>query len=392
MKKTPRILVLYDFPIKGGGSGIYIKYLALRLQEVYRYDIAIAAPGDPDADIGVKFFKMQLPQIPVFIGRPGLEGAKRYSELSGKEIAELYEAFINETRRIVEEFKPDIIHVHHIMVNAWAARFVRSIYGTKFIVTSHGSCLYAIAEDKRYFRMTKDALRAASAITVVSGDIRAKLIKMFSKELSDKIRTIPGGVRISLFPQKKSQAELRAIIDKYKIPKGKIVLFTGRLINEKGVQYLIKAAKKIQGQILIVGEGSQKQVWIDMVAKNKIKNVTILGYVNYEDVVPLYYLAQVFVSPSIWDDPMPLAIIEAMAAGLPVVVTRRGGIPIAVKDGYNGFFVRSRNVDDIVEKVNLLLNNENLRKKMGERGRAVAKEKFTWTKIAERMHKLYTTI
>jgi glycosyltransferase involved in cell wall biosynthesis len=392
MKKKPRILVLYDFPIKGGGSGIYVKYLALRLREVYKYDIAIAAPDDPATDVGVKFFPIKLPQVPVFIGRPGLEGAKKYSQLSGKEIAELYDAFISETARIVEEFKPDIIHVHHIMVNSWAARFIRSVYGTKFIMTSHGSCLYAISEDRRYLRMTRDALRGASAITVVSGDIRAKLFRLFGSDIADKTRTIPGGVRLSAFPDKKNPAELKAIAEKYKIPSGKIVLFTGRLINEKGVQYLIKAAKKIQGQILIVGDGARKDAWIEMVAQNNIKNVTILGYVNHEDLISLYYLAHVFVSPAIWNDPMPLTVMEAMAAGLPVVVTKRGGVPIAVKDGYNGFFVRVRNVEDIVEKVNLLLNDDNLKKKMGERGRAIVKVKFTWTKIAERMHKLYSTI
>jgi len=97
------------------------------------------------------------------------------------------------------------------MIDAWAARYARSIYGKKIILTSHGSCLQAIAKDRRYVRMTRDALRAAQAITVVSGDTRAKLLKMFGNDLAAKTRTIPGGIRLSLFPNKRPKvAELRA--------------------------------------------------------------------------------------------------------------------------------------------------------------------------------------
>lgn len=384
--------MLYDFPLKGGGSGPYLKYLTLRLKEAYGYDVAIAAPDDSIIDPNIQSFPIKLPQIPVFISRPGLEGAKKYSDLSPSEIAQLYNAFIKEIIRIVEIFKPDIIHVHHIMLNAWAARFIRSVYGTKIVLTSHGSCIHAISKDRRYLRMTRDALRAANAITVVSGDTRAKLLKMFGSELSAKTRTIPGGVRMSLFPKSKSSSMLNTIAKKYNIKHKNVVLFTGRLINEKGVAYLVKAAKDIKGEIIIAGDGPQKNILAKLVKQNKLTNVNLLGYVESNDLREIYYMASVFVSPSVWDDPMPLTIIEAMAAGLPVVVTRKGGIPLAVKDKYNGFFVHPRNPQDIAEKVNRLLANPMLRRKIGERARITVQEKFTWTKIAERFHRIYATI
>lgn len=384
--------MLYDFPLKGGGSGPYVKYLSLRLKEAYGYDVAIAAPDELIIDPKIQSFPIKLPQIPVFISRPGLEGAKRYSNLSPLEIAQLYDAFIKETIRVVENFKPDIIHVHHIMLNAWAARFVRSLYGTKIILTSHGSCIHAISKDRRYFRMTRDAVRAANAITVVSGDTRVKFLKMFGSELSVKTRTIPGGVRMSLFPQSKSASALSSIAKRYNIKHNNVVLFSGRLISEKGVGHLVKAAKDIKGEIVIAGDGPQKNVLANLIKQRKLTNVNLLGYVEPADLRDIYYLASVFVSPSVWDDPMPLTIIEAMAAGLPVVVTRKGGIPIAVKDRYNGFFVHPRSPQDIAEKVNRLLADPNLRKKIGERARVTVQEKFTWTKIAERMHKIYATI
>lgn len=382
--------MLYDFPLHGGGSGAYVKYLSLRLQEAYDYDLAIAAPDIEPIDPQIKNFKLHLPQVPVFLGRPGLEKSKKYSELTASEIGNLYCAFLQGTINAVESFKPDIIHVHHIMVNAWAARFARSIYGTKIILTSHGSCMQAISRDRRYFRLTRDALWAANAITVVSGDSRAKFLKMFGADLSSKTRTIPGGVRLSLFPDARPISELKR---KYRVDGKKIALFTGRIVTEKGVEYLVKAARKIQGEVLIAGDGPQRKHLEELIRSMKITNVQILPFLrSYTEFLDLYYLADVFVSPAVWDEPLGLTIIEAMAARKPVIVTRKGGVTMAVKEGINGLFVRPRNSNEIASAVNRLFASPELRKKMGERGRRVVEERFTWTKIAERFDKLYRDV
>lgn len=392
IKKKKRILMLYDFPIKGGGSGPYVKFLALQVQKNGDFEVAIAAPDKHRIDPSLKQFSLNLPQIPVFIGRPGLEKSKKYSELSVSEIADLYHAYIRETLRVIEEFKPDIIHVHHILINAWAADFIRGMYGIKYIVTSHGSGIYVVKQDRRYFRKTREALRAADAITIVSSDSREKLLKTFGAELSRKTRTISGAIQYAQFPKAISEATKKKLMETYGIAKENVVLFTGRLINEKGVEYLVKAAGRINGQIVIVGDGPQKQHLEELVKTMGLTNVKLLGYVDHETIVKLYYLADVFVSPAIWDDPMPLTVIEAMAARLPVVVTRKGGIATAVKDGIVGYFVNPRNATEIVEKVNLLLGDEKLRLKMGERARTVVVEKFTWGQIAKKFITLYYSI
>lgn len=390
--KKPRVLMLYDFPITGGGSGAYVKYLTLRLQEAYKYDIAIAAPDKQSPDPKIKFFRLRLPQIPVFIGRPGLEKSKKYSDLTPQEIAGLYDAYVKETIRVVEAFKPDIIHVHHMMVNAWAARVIRSLYGTKFIVTSHGSCLYAIAKDRRYFRLTRDALVASNLISVISGDVRAKLLKMFGSELSAKTRTITGGVRLSFFPERKNPKELQLLSEKLDLVNKPVVLFTGRLISEKGVEYLVKAAGKIKGQVVIAGDGPQKENLKKLIKDLKLKNVILVGHFDYTTLINLYYLANVFVSPAVWDEPLGLTTIEAMAAGKPVVVTRKGGMATAIKDGVTGLFVRPRNASDIAEKVNSLLDDPVMARKMGARARKIVIERFTWTKIAQQFHTVYSKL
>lgn len=387
--KRPRILFLYDFPISGGGSGAYVKYLALRLLEKYSYKdkIAIALPDKNIIDPRIRHYYIHLPQIPVFIGRPGLEGAKRYSDLAPREIAALYNAFIKGTINAVESFKPDIIHVHHVGVVTWAARFIRSVYGTKYIVTSHGSCIHAISKDRRYFRLSRDSLDGASTVTVVSGDTRAKLLKMFGTQLSAKTRTIPGGIKLGLFPTDKNTSALRKELN---LEGKKVALFTGRIISEKGVEYLVKAAKKINGHVIIAGDGPQKGVLEKLIADMNLTNVTLLGFFSdSKKIIDLYYLADVFVSPAVWDEPLGLTIIEAMAAQTPPIVTRKGGVVMAIKDKVNGMFVRPRSSNEIAEAVNYLFANDELRNKMGLEARKTVEEKFTWTKITHRFDLLY---
>jgi glycosyltransferase involved in cell wall biosynthesis len=392
VQKKLRILMLYDFPIKGGGSGSYVNYLAKRLHDTGLYDVAIAAPDKEYTDPHVRLFFIKLPQIPVFIGRPGLEKSKRYKDLTVREISNLYFAFLQETIKILEEFKPDLIHVHHMLVNAWVANFLRGVCGVKYLVTCHGSDLYAVIQDRRYFRLCRDALRAADVITVVSGDTRAKLLKTFGPELRKKVRTVPGGIRLELFPETMDKQSLKSLASSLGITDGKIALFTGRLITEKGVEYFIKAASKIKGDIVIAGDGPQKKKLEKMVEDMKLSNVHILGHFDYQTLIKLYYLADVFVAPAVWDEPLGLTIIEAMAAGKPVVVTRKGGVTMAVKDGQNGFFVRPRNATDIAEKVNKLFANPALAEKMGKKARAVVVERFVWRKIAFKFASLYRQI
>jgi glycosyltransferase involved in cell wall biosynthesis len=123
-----------------------------------------------------------------------------------------------------------------------------------------------------------------------------------------------------------------------------------------------------------------------------LTNVHWVGHLGagIAKLVPYYSRADVFIAPSIWDEPLGLVILEAMACSTPVVVTRKGGIPLAVKEGYNGFFVRPRNSAEIVEKVNKLLDNESLRLKMGQNARKSVEQKFSWETIGNKFESIYT--
>lgn len=384
-----RILFLYDFPLWGSGSGTYVRHLIKELEKL-NHKIGIIAPEERRflAD-KIKQYRATPPQVPVFVDHPELKGAKRYSELSEREITEIYKSYLDTTLEAVSNFRPDLIHVHHLSLTSWVARYISALKKVKYIITSHGSCLYGLLSDKRYLPLSEDAIRQAKAITVVSGDSRSKFLKIFGRSYKKNLHVIPGGVDISLFPLK---LDTSAMDKKYKIKDKKVVLFTGRLISHKGARYLVNAAKDIKGEIFLLGEGPEKQYLLDLTAKKQLKNVHLIGYLSGQDLINFYYRADVFVAPSVWDEPLGLTILEAMAAKTPVVATRKGGIPLLVKQGVNGFFVRPHNSKQIAGACNKLLENDELRKRMGEAAKKIVEEKFAWKKIALKFHRLYRKI
>lgn len=384
-----KILFLYDFPLWGTGSGTYLRNLTKELVKL-NYKIGIVAPeGRRFLDDKIKQYRVEPPRIPVFIGHPELKGAKRYSELSTREITEVYKSFLNTTIEAISNFEPDIIHVQHLSLISWVARYANALKNVKYIVTSHGSCLHDITSDKRYLSLCEDALTHAKAITVVSGDSRSKLLKTFGRSFHKNLYVIPGGVDIRSFPLNRNVADFDK---KYKTKDKKVILFTGRLISHKGVKYLVKAAKDIKGEIFLVGDGPEKQYLTNLIDQKQLSNVRLIGYLTGQKLIDMYYRADVFVAPSVWDEPLGLTILEAMAAKTPVIATRKGGIPLLVKHGHNGLFVKPRNSQKIAEACNKLLENDELRKKLGENARKTIEEQFNWKKIAIKFDRLYRKV
>ena len=381
-----RILFLYDFPLWGSGSGTWLRHLVEELVKM-NHKVGIIAPEERRfLEDKIKQYRVNPPQIPVFVGHPELKGAKRYSELSEREITDVYKAYLDTTIEAVANFKPDIIHVHHLFLIAWVARYIYALQGVKYLIVSHGSDLYALLSDKRYLRLCRDAVNSARAIVANSGWTRREFLKLFGKEHSGKVRIIPGGIDIKQYP---ANLDTKSVDQKYNLDGKKVVLFTGRLISHKGVRYLVRAAKDIKGEVFIVGDGPEKQYLQTLIDRKKLQNVHLIGYLTGQDLIEFYYRADVFVAPSVWEEPMGFTILEAMASKTPVIATRRGGIPMLVKHGYNGLFVKVRNSKEIAAACNKLLEDDELRKKLGENARKTVEEKFTWKQIAQKFIRLY---
>lgn len=379
-----RILYLQLFPLWGSGSGTYARFLASAVGRHFK--VAMVAPEDrPIPNVQMYRLKMSFPVA--FTGHPEWPGCKLFTQISNRDIITLYQDYLSSITDAVEHFQPNIIHVHHAFPLSWAARVIKNTYQIPYIITVHGSELPTVGKDKRYLALTADALRKARRIVPNSFWTKDWLFKIFGNEFRNQVRVIPGGVDIKKFNPNLSTAELDT---KYNLTGKKVVLFAGKLTTYKGVRYLIQAARKIDAQVVILGEGPERENLEKRSKELGLKNVQFIGHLGVSSELNAFYnRADVFVAPSVWDEPLGLVILEAMASKTPVVVTRKGGIPLAVKDGVNGYFIRPRNATEITQKVNLLLSNDEKRLKMGDNARKIVEQKFSWDAIAHRFILMY---
>ena len=106
-------------------------------------------------------------------------------------------------------------------------------------------------------------------------------------------------------------------------------------------------------------------------------------------IYDFYKRADVYVAPSVWKEPLGMVIFEAMIFATPVISTDQGGAVELIQNGVNGYLVRPRSASAIVEKVNKLLENDELRVKMGKAARKRVKQHYSWKKVAEEFWQVY---
>jgi len=384
-----RVLILLKFPYFGNGSGNYTRRLAENLAKQDGIEVAIAAP-DRRPISGAKTYTIKPAFRAVFEGHPEWKGARKYSNLSPQQFTRLYTSYLEEITRIVEDFKPDIIHVNHASYLNWVASHIKSFFGVAYVTTVHGTGIKLAVTDRRFIALTKQALERAENIIAVAPHARSWLLKVFGNRLYRKSRIIPAGVQLSNFLN--LCKDIPAFDKKHSTQGKKISLFVGRLTREKGVKYLIQAAKNIKGEVFIVGEGPEKRRLEELAKKLKLTNVKFLGYYGknqIEALRELYARANVVVLPSVVDESLGLVIIEAMAAKTPIVASNKGGIPLAVKHGKNGFLVRARSAKAIADSVNKIFSDDKLAAEMGENARNIVAEKFDWDILTPQIVNLY---
>ena len=162
----------------------------------------------------------------------------------------------------------------------------------------------------------------------------------------------------------------------------------------KGVYDLIQAAEKIVGKnskvkFILCGDGEIQKVRELIEKKGLSKNFEVPGWI--EDKEKYLKKADIFVLPT-YHEGLPNAILEAMAAGLPVISTPVGGIPEAVQEGKNGFLINPGEVSRLQEKMLLLMGNLLLRKRMGKYSRKIAEDKFDIRKILHQLGMIYDAL
>lgn len=250
---------------------------------------------------------------------------------------------------------------------------IQSFFKKPYLLICHGSDVMAM--NKGIIRTLKqNALRKASAIATVSNELKRQIKQNFSVS---NVTVLPMGVYAADFYMRQSKMPCEGC---------KTVLFVGRLEKIKGVKYLIDAMKEINAKLIIVGDGSLRKE-LEKQAFNQERKIMFYGAVNHSQLPDIYASADVFVAPSITlengsTEGFGLVLIEAMAAGIPVIGTRTGGIQDIIQDGKNGYLVEEKNSQEIAERVNQLLSNRQLHETISVNALNTAL-KYDWEKIGD---------
>jgi glycosyltransferase involved in cell wall biosynthesis len=152
------------------------------------------------------------------------------------------------------------------------------------------------------------------------------------------------------------------------------VIFVGRLAENKGIKLLLEASKITKAKTIIVGDGPERTSIEAAIKNNSLKNyIALHGWArDPEEIAALLNKSKILVMPS-YNEGGPRVVLEAMACGLPVIVTKVGLMPDIIKDGESGLFV-DWNVQNIARKITDLLENGSMRDKFRDAGLELAKQ------------------
>ena len=234
----------------------------------------------------------------------------------------------------------------------------------------------------------KDIIRNTEKFICVSKYISNSLQKYLNLK-NDNFLILRNGVDHTKFNINLTEKEREELRKKYNVKKNdKILLFTGRVIKEKGVKELITALKNVSYEnykLLIVGAAlndlkskTSFELEVEELVKEMEDKISFTGFVKYNEIPKLYHFADVAILPSIWDDPAPLTVIESLICGLPIITTVSGGIPEYTT---NESAILLQRDDGLIQKlgqaIETLLFDEELCLSMSQRALEVSKDLTT---------------
>ncbi len=286
----------------------------------------------------------------------------------------------------------DLVHAHWIVPQGLIAYFCKKILNIPYIVSIHGSDILTF-NNAMFRTLYKIVLSNAAFVTANSN----KTAEIANRLLKSNVEIIPMGVDLDLFnPNHAFKKEKGAKISQE-------ILFVGRLIDWKGVSYLVDAILKIKPNypkiiLKIIGDGPELVSLQARVKKLALqKNIIFLKAVPNYKLPDIYRNADVFVIPSIINENgetegLGTVALEAMACGLPVIGTNVGGIPDIIKDRVTGLLVEEKNFEAIVDSIIEIMENKPLRDDMSKNAYELIQKRFSWDIISKRFFKLYEKV
>lgn len=281
----------------------------------------------------------------------------------------------------------DVLHVHWPFPHSVLASLALTRPRMPTVATCHGAELALARRSKIIASTLRRSLLSAHAVSCNSSHTRGEVERLCGRVAE----VIPYGATVS--------TSGRPTRDWSRSPETATLLFSGRLIQRKGVDYLIRALPRVLARksvrLVVTGEGDRRAEWEGVAAKLGLTDkVQFLGFVSNERLTELYQTSDVYVHPAIFDDAndtegLGVSIVEALASRCPVVASNVGGIVDVIEHEATGLLVPEKDEGAIAAAVLRLLEDPGLARRLGETGREFAERHFDWERITDETERLY---
>lgn len=322
----------------------------------------------------VYFFPRKLQKLAYI---HGIESNLRLSWLSRFQLLFFLPSFF--LTAFIQCRKVDIIHAHWTMAG-FIAVIISKLLRKKVVVTVHGTDIDKAG--KGWMNLVNSyTLSNADAVISVSNYLANQVSKRY-KDVKN-IYVIPDGIILGKYKERKKILKLQ----------GKII-FIGRLHPSKGVDILLNALKELNkklpaASLSIIGSGESESSLKNLASKLALeKKVVFIGERARSKMPTLLSKADILILPSRREG-FGLVLIEAMAAGLPVIGSDIGGISDIIQEGYSGFKFPVGDYKKLSSLAYMLLTNKDQYKKLSLNARTLAKKKFSINLVAEKHLDLY---
>lgn len=294
---------------------------------------------------------------------------------------------INSLKKIIKKFEPDILHAHYAGVNGLLA----ALSGFHpFILTAWGSDILIAGKSKMKKPLIKFALNRADLITCDAEHMEKAIIKLGVN--SSKIKIIYFGIDTKKFSPGPKDENL---IQKLNIQNCPTIISLRSLEPIYDLETLIKAIPLVlkefpEAKFIVAGRGSEEEK-LKSLAKNLkiLESIRFVGWIPNEVLHQYLNSSDIYVSTSLSDAGISSSTAEAMACGLPVVITNTGENEKWVKDGENGYLITIKNPELLANKITTLIKDKDLRREFGRKSRELIEEKNNYLKEMAKMEKLY---
>lgn len=393
-----RVLCLTSsYPLwQGDSKGSFVSHLAQDLQ-ILGWTVDVVAPHAPGSaseerldGVAVRRFRYAWPSsLETLCYRSGMLSNLRAAPGNWAKLPAFLLAEWGSVFRHLHTGHYDLLHTHWLLPQGLIGLLTARPLRIPHVVTVHGSDVLAL-RGRIYSTLNRFTVGQADAVTVNSS-ATLSAVRAFSPERT-VVRQIPMGV--SLDVPSRGSAEVVSLRSRHRRGAGPLVLYVGRLMREKGVEDVIRAAAALVGRLpdltlALVGDGPARSELQVLVGRLELGDRAFFeGWVGHEQIADYMAAADVFVAPSLLEG-QGLTVLEAMAAGTPVVTTRVGGIPDMVRHLDTGLLVGAGYPEEIASAIEWLCRNESNCTAMVERARRVVSERYSRAASAARFSELF---